>query len=58
MLNPYEHLAHHLRQALIGIATNTETVNEILCSRRTNDELTEIKKAYENRNQLLVVQIK
>lgn len=50
MLNPYEHLAHHLRQAILGLGTDTKTINEILCSNKTNEELKNIKQAYENRN--------
>lgn len=49
MLNPYEHLAHHLRQAFSGLGTETEVINEILCSNKTNEELKQIKRAYENR---------
>lgn len=48
-LNPYEHLAHHLRQAILGLGTNTEVINEIICSNKTNEELKNIKQAYENR---------
>lgn len=49
MLNPYEHLAHDLREAFSGLGTNTEAINEILCSNRTNDEIKHIKQTYETR---------
>lgn len=54
MLNPYEHLAYHLRQAIIGIGTNTKVINEILCSNKTNEELKQVKKAYESSNYIFI----
>lgn len=46
MLKPEDHLAFHLFQAMNGLGTNEEVINEILCTKKPHEEIQAIKNAY------------
>lgn len=46
MMTPIDLQVFHLREATEGIGTKEHVITEILCTKKTNDEINKIKTSY------------